>query len=124
MIIKRNIKFSLKKQKNASCRVIMRVSFNGLRLDFQTGIVIKEDFWDATKESVKCSNSGNRLDSEMNDHLTSMKVKMTDVFHHYELLGKLPNKDELRSSFNEESSVKLVQVVENNSTPSNDKLYF
>ena len=121
MIIKRNIKFSLKKQKNASCRVIMRVSYNGLRLDFQTGIVIKEDFWDATKESVKCSNSGNRLDSEMNDHLTSMKVKMTDVFHHYELLGKLPNKDELRSSFNEESSVKLVQVVENNSTPSNDK---
>lgn len=121
MIIKRNIKFTLKKQQKASSRVILRVTYNGLRLDFQTGIVIKEEYWDAANQCVIVSNSASRLVSEMNDFLNSLRVRMTGVFHRFELLDRMPNKDELRASFNSYDDGSTLQVVVNNSTPCSAK---
>ena len=42
MIIKRTIKFSIQNQRRAGSRLRMRVSYDGNRLDFQTGIVINK----------------------------------------------------------------------------------
>jgi integrase len=122
MIIKRTIKFTLKKQQKASSRVIMRVTYGGKRFEFQTGIVIREDFWDGNKEQVKASYTSDRLSSDLNDYLSFLKVRMTTVFHQYELMGKVPDKDELRSSFNSKNETKVVHKVENNLKPSGDKV--
>lgn len=122
MFIKRTIKFTLKKEKNSFGRVIMRVTYCGKRFDFQTGIVINGDYWDGGVEKVKTSYSADRLSSEMNDHLATLKVRMTKVFHHYELLGKIPEREELRSSFRRDPDAKIIKMVENDSKPCCDKV--
>ena len=43
MIITRTIKLAIQSQQNASSRVRMRVSYNGYRVDFQTGILLNKD---------------------------------------------------------------------------------
>lgn len=43
MIIKRTIKFSIQNQRGARSRLRMRVSYDGNRLDFQTGIILDKD---------------------------------------------------------------------------------
>ena len=47
---------------------------------------------------------------------------MTNVFHQFELLDRMPNKDELRASFNSLGDEKPLQIVENNSIPSSAKM--
>ena len=121
MIIKRTIRFTLKKEKKSTGRVIMRVTYCGNRYDFQTGIVIKVDYWDGELEQVKPSYSADRLASEMNDHLSSMKVRMTSVFHHYELLEKIPERGELRSSFNSRTEILNSTNSQKSSKPCDDK---
>ena len=46
MIIKRTIKFSIRNYRDAGYRIRMRVSYDGNRLDFQTGLVIQKENWD------------------------------------------------------------------------------
>lgn len=61
MIIKRTIKFSIRSYQNAGSRVRMRVSYDGNRLDFQTGIVLNKDNWDERQQRVLPSNSNATL---------------------------------------------------------------
>lgn len=100
MIIKRKIKFDLKSSKNSSSRIRMRVSYNGMRLDFQTGISINPEYWDQDKQRVIASSSTNLLYSEMNEQLTSLANRMIAVFNKFELADRVPTSDELRMSFN------------------------
>lgn len=121
MFIKRTIRFNLKKEKNSSGRVIMRVTYCGQRYDFQTGIVINGEYWDARMEQVKHSYSADRLASEMNDHLSSMRIRMTSVFHHYELLGRIPDGEELRSSYKGKMETNIVNLSAKDPKPCCDK---
>lgn len=52
MIIKRTIKYSIQNQRNAGSRLRMRVSYNGCRVDFQTGIVLNKEYWDDVQQRV------------------------------------------------------------------------
>lgn len=52
MIIKRSIRFILKKQKKSNSRIIMRVAYIGKSMDFQTGIVVDERNFDKKSQCL------------------------------------------------------------------------
>lgn len=89
MLIKRKIKFELKSKKSFTNRIRMRVSYAGKRMDFQTGIVVQSDYWDADKQRVKSSYSGNMLSVGINDHLSALMVKMVNAFHKFEQTNEI-----------------------------------
>lgn len=120
MIIKRTIHFTLQKQKNASSRVRMRVSYNGKRIDFQTGIVINESNWNQTKQRVSGLDSNSSIASDFNDHLSAMLTKMIEVFRQFELMQHVPTASELRDAFTSPSQ--KVVVSETSEDPHNANL--
>ena len=119
MIIKRTIHFTLQKQKNASSRVRMRVSYNGKRLDFQTGIVINESNWNKTKQRVSSLDSNNSIASDFNDHLSAMLTKMIEVFRQFELMQHVPTASELRDAFTAPSQKVVVSETSEDSKNAN-----
>lgn len=100
MIIKRTIKLAIQSQQNASSRVRMRVSYNGYRIDFQTGILLKKDSWDNLRQRVLPNDSNVTLANDLNDHLSKMLSNMIEVFREFELRKVIPTPTELRKAFN------------------------
>ena len=90
MIIKRTIKFSLQNQRNAKSRLRMRVSYDGKRLDFQTGIILDKDNWDEGQQRVILFNSSAALANDLNDKLSQMQVDMVSIFRDFELRNVMP----------------------------------
>ena len=90
MIIKRTIKFSIQNQRNAGSRLRMRVSYNGCRVDFQTGIVLNKEYWDDVQQRVLPLNSNVAMATDLNDQLSQMLTDMIAVFREYELLNVVP----------------------------------
>ena len=72
MIIKRTIKYSIQNQRNAGSRLRMRVSYNGCRVDFQTGIVLNKEYWDDVQQRVLPLNSNVVMATDLNDQLSQM----------------------------------------------------
>ncbi|MCH3995424.1 MAG: tyrosine-type recombinase/integrase [Prevotella sp.] len=99
MIIKRTIKFSIRSYQNAGSRIRMRVSYDGNRLDFQTGIILNKDNWDERQQRVLPSNSNATLANDLNDHLSQMMADMIAVFRDFELQQVVPTASALRSAF-------------------------
>lgn len=99
MIIKRTIKFSIRSYQNAGSRIRMRVSYDGNRLDFQTGIVLNKVNWDERQQRVLPSNSNATLVNDLNDHLSQMMADMIAVFRDFELQQVVPTASALRSAF-------------------------
>ena len=102
MIIKRTIKFSIQNQRNAGSRLRMRVSFNGCRVDFQTGIVLNKEYWDDLQQRVLPLNSNAAMATDLNDQLSQMQTDMIAVFREYELRNVMPSISELRNSYNKQ----------------------
>lgn len=100
MIIKRTIKLAIQSQQNASSRVRMRVSYNGYRVDFQTGILLNKDSWDNLRQRVLPNDSNVTLANDLNDHLSKMLSNMIEVFREFELRKVIPTPTELRKAFN------------------------
>lgn len=100
MIIKRTIKLAVQNQQNASSRVRMRVSYNGCRVDFQTGILLNKDSWDNLRQRVLPNDSNVTLANDLNDHLSKMLSNMIEVFREFELHKVIPTPTELRKAFN------------------------
>lgn len=100
MIIKRKINFDLKSSKGTRSRIRMRVSYKGNRIEFQTGILIDPDSWDAAHQRVKSYNSGVLASSQLNDQLAALSARMIEIFKKFELLNKVPTPQELRLNFN------------------------
>lgn len=100
MIIKRTIKLAVQNQQNASSRVRMRVSYNGCRVDFQTGILLNKDSWDNLRQRVLPNDSNVTLANDLNDHLSKMLSNMIEVFREFELRKVIPTPTELRRAFN------------------------
>lgn len=100
MIIKRTIKLAIQSQQNASSRVRMRVSYNGYRVDFQTGILLNKDSWDNLRQRVLPNDSNVTLANDLNDHLSKMLSNMIEVFREFELHKVIPTPTELRKAFN------------------------
>ena len=98
MIIKRTIKFSIQNQRNAGSRLRMRVSYNGCRVDFQTGIVLNKEYWDDVQQRVLPLNSNVAMATDRNDQLLQMLTDMIAVFREYELRNVVPTVPELRES--------------------------
>ena len=99
MIIKRTIKFSLQNQRNAESRLRMRVSYDGKRLDFQTGIILDKDNWDEGQQRVILFNSSAALANDLNDKLSQMQVDMVSIFRDFELRNVMPTTAELRYAY-------------------------
>lgn len=76
MIIKRTIKFSIRNYRNAGYRIRMRVSYDGNRLDFQTGLVIQKENWDDRQQRIMSLNSNTTVTNEFNEHLSQMRACM------------------------------------------------
>lgn len=104
MIIKRTIKYSIQNQRNAGSRLRMRVSYNGCRVDFQTGIVLNKEYWDDVQQRVLPLNSNVVMATDLNDQLSQMLTDMIAVFREYELLNVVPTVSELRNSFTKQRS--------------------
>lgn len=104
MIIKRTIKFSIQNQRNAGSRLRMRVSYNGCRVDFQTGIVLNKEYWDDVQQRVLPLNSNVAMATDRNDQLLQMLTDMIAVFREYELRNVVPTVPELRESFAKQRS--------------------
>ena len=104
MIIKRTIKFSIQNQRNAGSRLRMRVSYNGCRVDLQTGIVLNKEYWDDVQQRVLPLNSNVVMATDLNDQLSQMLTDMIAVFREYELLNVVPTVPELRNSFTKQRS--------------------
>ena len=104
MIIKRTIKFSIQNQRNAGSRLRMRVSYNGCRVDFQTGIVLNKEYWDDVQQCVLPLNSNVAMATDRNDQLLQMLTDMIAVFREYELRNVVPTVPELRESFAKQRS--------------------
>lgn len=100
MIIKRTIKLAIQSQQNASSRVRMRVSYNGYRVDFQTGILLNKYSWDNLRQRVLPNDSNVTLANDLNDHLSKMLSNMIEVFREFELHKVIPTPTELRKAFN------------------------
>ena len=100
MIIKRTIKLAIQSQQNASSRVRMRVSYNGYRVDFQTGILLNKYSWDNLRQRVLPNDSNVTLANDLNDHLSKMLSNMIEVFREFELRKVIPTPTELRKAFN------------------------
>lgn len=99
MIIKRTIKFAVQNQQNASSRVRMRVSYNGTRVDFQTGVVLNKDNWDGLRQRVLPTNSNAMLANDLNEQLPKLLADMIAVFRDFELRQVVPTVSTLRIAF-------------------------
>ena len=100
MIIKRSIRFILKKQKKSNSRIIMRVAYIGKSMDFQTGIVVDERNFDKKSQCLTgCTLTSSEV-IEKNDRLAMMKSAMITVFHNCELKEQIPTPEFVRSAYN------------------------
>ncbi|MDT3386314.1 MAG: site-specific integrase [Bacteroidota bacterium] len=104
MIIKRTIKFSLQNQRNAESRLRMRVSYNGNRLDFQTGIVINKEDWDDKQQRIMRTNTTVAIANDLNAELSQMLVDMSIVFREFELRNVMPSTSQLRDAYKKQST--------------------
>lgn len=104
MFIKRSIRFILhiRKQKNGTeekeVAIRMRVAFNGVSLDFATGLHVLPSYWDKNKQMVAYGNGMN----DKNRILSEMKATMDELFARYELIEKrIPSPGEVKDLFND-----------------------
>ena len=111
MLIKRTIKFSLQNQRNAESRLRMRVSYDGKRLDFQTGIILDKKNWDDAQQRIILFNSSAALANDLNDKLSQMLVNMVAIFHDFELKNVMPTTAELRYAYKYHSTPKPQTVA-------------
>ena|SRR5574344_431773 len=119
MIIKRTIKFSLQTQRNAESRLRMRVSYDGKRLDFQTGIILDKSNWDDAQQRVILFNSSAALANDLNDKLSLMLVNMVSIFRDFELRNVMPTTAELRYAYKYQNTPKPQEVA----TPPEKDIY-
>ena len=112
MIIKRTIKFSIRNYRNAGYRIRMRVSYDGNRLDFQTGLVIQKENWDDRQQRIMSLNSNTTVTNEFNEHLSQMSACMVTVFREFELRQVIPSPKELRNAFHAKTYPQLLTTEE------------
>lgn len=89
----------------------MRVSYDGKRLDFQTGIILDKDNWDEGQQRVILFNSSAALANDLNDKLSQMQVDMVSIFRDFELRNVMPTTAELRYAYKYHSTSEALQVV-------------
>lgn len=104
MIIKRTIKFSIQNQRRAGSRLRMRVSYDGNRLDFQTGIVINKEDWNDKQQRIMRTNTTVAIANDLNAELSQMMVDMGVVFREFELRNIMPSTSQLRDAYKKQSA--------------------
>ena len=104
MIIKRTIKFSIQNQRRAGSRLRMRVSYDGNRLDFQTGIVINKEDWNDKQQRIMRTNTTIAIANDLNAGLSQMMVDMGVVFREFELQNIMPSTSQLRDAYKKQNA--------------------
>lgn len=108
MIIKRNIIFWLEKRKKNgvvvedNMPISMRLTFNGIRINFSTGFRVDASKWDEAKQRVKngCTNKAMQSSSEINTMLNQYETELHSIFKKFETLDTMPTKDQIKVAFN------------------------
>ena len=106
MIIKRNIIFCLEKRKKngivveENMPISMRLTFNGIRINFSTGFRIDAPKWDEAKKRVKngCTNKAMQTSSEINAMLNQYEYELHSIFKKFETLDAMPTKDQIKDA--------------------------
>ena len=104
MIIKRTIKFSIQNQRRAGSRLRMRVSYDGNRLDFQTGIVINKEDWNDKQQRIMRTNTTIAIANDLNAGSSQMMVDMGVVFREFELQNIMPSTSQLRDAYKKQNA--------------------
>lgn len=108
--MKRSIKFSTV-PRGQFHQIRIRVSWNGQRTDFYTGISVPAEMWNASKE--RCiSNKRNQngiCSSEINTSLQELEIKLQNIFTRFELEGKVPSISEVKTEYEKSINVNQQQ---------------
>lgn len=107
MVIRRNIKFSLKPRTYKGEKILenlpirMRVSYNSQRLDIMTGYFADTKSWDENLERMKKNTTGKsgQTATATNAYLNKASVEIDEVFKEFELIGRYPSPEELENAF-------------------------
>jgi len=107
--IKRNLKFALEKRKKngeliiENVPILLRVTYNGARVNIYTGYRINFCSWNEEKQEVRhqSSNKHNQSASFINSRILELKVALQDHFAKSETADIIPKKEELRELVNE-----------------------
>ncbi|MGP1994056.1 tyrosine-type recombinase/integrase [Zobellia laminariae] len=102
--IKRNLIFSLEKRKKEGKLIIdnvpirLRVNYEGIRVDIQTGYRIDIVKWNEDKQEVKNGsyNKSRQSSSSINSRLLELKVAIQDLFGEFESLDKIPTNEDIK----------------------------
>ena len=130
MNIKRSIRFVIRKEKEGRIRIVMRVSFKCMAVDFQTGIVANEGDFDIKLQRITNCNLDSSYVSQCNDKFSLMTANMIKTFQYFESQETIPTAQALREVYNSiangtalklENSIKssgipIVKVKDNSET--------
>ncbi len=82
----------------------MRVSYDGNRLDFQTGIVINKEDWNDKQQRIMRTNTTIAIANDLNAGLSQMMVDMGVVFREFELQNIMPSTSQLRDAYKKQNA--------------------
>lgn len=99
--MKYTIRFSLKNTPTASL-IRMRVSWQGYRLDIQTGQQIDPRYWDADSQRARAAyRQGKTTGAAINRHLAALEATTDDIFLRHQAAHTAPSPDQLRNALRE-----------------------
>lgn len=94
--------------KSGEVGILIRLTFNGGRVNLSTGYTVSKDKWDEKSQQVKrnCTNSQGYTFAEINDGVAKQKSIINKIFKEYGILGRYPLKDEFTEKFKIELGIK------------------
>ncbi len=112
MIIKKTIIFALEYRRKGTTKnginevnmenipLRMRVSYDNKRIEFATGLRLDADKWDAENQRATAMNKAMQTANQINDYLDYLKNEINQVFHKYEFMEVIPDRDQVKHDFN------------------------
>lgn len=111
-MLKYSVKFSIKNNdQDTPTNVRMRVSFNSLRPEIYTGILVKPSEWNSEEGRVVVKND------KRNSRITKAKNAVDEIFNEFDVIEKRhPTVDELRAAWNQKVKHKSNSKSKNDPT--------
>ena len=102
LIYRPNVRLFSRLNKKGEASIQIRLSFNGERVNLETGYTIDPNKWDKDIEKVKrnCTNSQGLTFAEINDGIANYLYIINSIFKRYEQLGEgYPTKEQVKEEF-------------------------
>ena len=102
LIYRPNVRLFSRLNKKGEASIQIRLSFNGERVNLETGYTIDPNKWDKDIEKVKrnCTNSQGLTFAEINDGIANYLYIINGIFKRYEQLGdEYPTAEQVKEEF-------------------------